>query len=59
MSDTNKNTAVCTKFMEMKFDGQVLEEPYPCKPKEQEKSCELYFEGDDVDSDGNPMKDET
>ena len=34
---TNADTAVCTKFMEMKYDEKVLEEPYPCNPSDQKK----------------------
>lgn len=39
----NENSARCTSFKEMRFDDKVIEEPFPCSPRKQEKTCALHF----------------
>ena len=43
--------ARCTEMKEMKWDGAVLEQPYPCNPTQIDKKCELHFEIYDGDND--------
>ena len=40
----NKNGARCTSMKEMKWNGNVLDQPYACNPKELDIQCELYFD---------------
>lgn len=47
----NKNGARCTSMKEMKWNGNVLDQPYACNPKELDIQCELYFDIYDGDND--------
>ena len=40
----------------MRWNEEVVEEPYPCDPTKQEIQCQLYVEGDaDVVDDGTGL----
>jgi len=33
----------------MRFDGELIEDPYKCDPRDQSKKCELFFDIDEED----------